>query len=235
MINQIVDVQGRTIADIGVGGGIYAKALIDMGAAQITCVDSSEVMLEDAQSKLKAQRNVSYVKAEAIQTGLDAQQFDIVLQRALIHHISREELGACFTEAFRILRPGGMLIIQDRTPEDCLLAGSQTNIRGYFFARYPKLAKQEVARRYDNATVMGELHQTGFRVVQKRQLWETRQIHMNFAALEQDLNARAGRSILHELTDEELRDLNDYIHRQLDGDHQAIVEQDRWTIWSAMR
>ncbi|GER87834.1 SAM-dependent methyltransferase [Dictyobacter vulcani] len=206
-----------------------------MGAANITCVDSSEVMLEDAQSKLKAQSNVNYVQGDAAHTILADKQCDVVLERALIHHIPREELAACFAEALRILRPGGTLIIQDRTPEDCLLAGSQTNIRGYFFARYPKLAKQEVERRHDNATVMSALHQAGFRVVQKRQLWETRQIHTNFAALERDLKARTGRSILHELSEAELSDLNEYIRRQLDSDYQAIVEQDRWTIWSAMR
>ncbi|GCE04902.1 class I SAM-dependent methyltransferase [Dictyobacter aurantiacus] len=235
LINHIVEVQGRTVADIGCGGGIYAKALADMGAAHITCIDSSDVMISDAQSALKAHNNISYVKSDAGQIPVEAQQFDIVLERALIHHLKREELNVNFAEALRILRPGGILIVQDRTPEDCLLAGSQTNIRGYFFTRYPKLAQQEVARRHDNATVMSLLHQTGFRVVEKRQLWETRQVHNNFASLEHDLKTRTGRSILHELNDAELDDLCQYIRRQIDGDSQAIVEQDRWTIWSAMR
>ncbi|GHO85467.1 class I SAM-dependent methyltransferase [Dictyobacter formicarum] len=235
LINHTVEVQGRTVADIGCGGGIYAKALADMGAAHITCIDSSEVMLSDAQSTLKAHNNISYVKSDALQIPIEAQQFDIVLERALIHHLKREELSVNFAEALRILKPGGILIVQDRTPEDCLLAGSQTNIRGYFFTRYPKLAQQEIARRHDNATVMSALHQTGFRVIEKRQLWETRQVHNNFATLEYDLKARTGRSILHELNDSELNDLCEYIHRQIDGDSQAIVEQDRWTIWSAIR
>lgn len=230
-----MDVQGRTVADIGCGGGIYSKALADMGAAHITCIDSSEIMLGDAQSKLKAHNNVSFVKGDALQTTIEDQQFDVVLARALIHHIQREDMPTYLAEARRILKPGGILILQDRTPEDCLLAGSQTNIRGYFFARYPRLAQEEIARRYDNGTILSLLKQTGFRLTEKRQLWETRQFYTNFAALQADLFARTGRSILYDLSDAELKDLSEYIRRQLDSENQTIIEQDRWTIWSATR
>jgi ubiquinone/menaquinone biosynthesis C-methylase UbiE len=235
LINKIVDVQGGTAADIGCGGGIYAKALGDMGATHITCIDSSEIMISDAQSKLKAHHNITYINADALHTTVEDKQFDVVLERALIHHVNQEDLVACFAEALRILKPGGKLIVQDRTPEDCLLAGSQTNIRGYFFERYPKLAQLETERRFTNSTVLAALHQAGFRITEKRQLWETRRFYDNFAALSQELKVRTGRSILHELTDAELDDLTEYIHRCLDSDGQTIVEQDRWTVWSAMR
>jgi ubiquinone/menaquinone biosynthesis C-methylase UbiE len=206
-----------------------------MGATHITCIDSSEIMISDAQSKLKAHHNINYIQADALNTTVEEKQFDVVLERALIHHIKQEELVACFSEALRILKPGGKLIVQDRTPEDCLVAGSQTNIRGYFFELYPKLAQLETEHRFTNSTVLAALHQAGFRLTEKRQLWETRQLYDNFASLSQELRARTGRSILHELTDTELSDLTQYIYRRLDGDGQTIVEQDRWTVWSAMR
>jgi len=230
-----VDVNRRQVADIGCGGGIYAKALFEMGAEHITCIDPSEVMLSDARSKLKAYHNVAFVQGDALHTGTQDQQFHIVLEHALIHHLQAEELRDCFAEALRILKPGSTLIVQDRTPEDCLLPGSNTHIRGYFFDRYPRLAQIEVARRHTNATVQNALREAGFRIIEKRQLWETRQIYIDFAALESDLKARTGRSILHELSDNELQDLITYIHSQLESDTQPIVEQDHWTIWSALR
>ena len=64
----------------------------------------------------------------------------------------------------------------------------------------------------------------------------TRRTYTNFDELREDLLSHTGRSILHELSDEELADLVAYIQEQLHGnDEQAIVEQDRWTIWSAQK
>ncbi|HTI13632.1 MAG TPA: methyltransferase domain-containing protein [Dictyobacter sp.] len=235
LISDIVNVQEMRVADIGCGGGTYSRALLDMGAAHVTCIDFSQAMLEASQARLGTRPNIAYVQASARQTTLPDQQFHIILERAVIHHLEREELVACFTEAYRLLRQGGRLIIQDRTAEDCQQPGSSTHIRGYFFDRYPKLLAYEVQRRHSFAVVMDALSAAGFRAAEKRQLWETRHLHGNFAALAHDLQERRGRSILHELTDEELEDLIQYIQYRLDEDVQPIVEQDRWTIWSAMR
>lgn len=67
-------------------------------------------------------------------------------------------------------------------------------------------------------------------------MWETRAIYPNLDALTEDLSRRAGRSILHELTDAELYDLVSYIRERFRGkEEQEIVEQDRWTIWWAVK
>ena len=233
-IKSIVHVKGKHVLDIGCGGGIYSKALADMGAAHVTCLDFSEASLSGAREHCQAYANLSFVQGNALDTGLYAQQYDVILERALIHHLRQDDLPACFTEAFRLLKPGGTFIIQDRTPEDCLLPGSSTNIRGYFFERYPPLAEKEVARRYENKPVLQALLHAGFQGVKEQKLWETRAIYPDFDALAQDLLARTGRSILHELTDEDLQDLVSYIREKLQGQTE-IVEQDRWTIWSTMR
>jgi hypothetical protein len=51
-----------------------------------------------------------------------------------------------------------------------------------------------------------------------------------------DLLERRGRSILHELSDSELEELVDYIEAKLSElNSNLIVEQDRWTIWTAVK
>jgi ubiquinone/menaquinone biosynthesis C-methylase UbiE len=235
-IQEIIDVRGKKVADIACGGGIYAKALASMGATSVTGVDFSEVSLKVAQEYCRDYASINFATGNALNTGLSDNQFDLVLERALIHHLTRNEVQVCFAEALRLLNPGGILIVQDRTPGDCLLPGSTKHIRGYLFSRYPKLIEKEIERRFESEFVISTLQQVGFQDVERRKLWEIRKIYPNFEALRQELLARTGRSILHELTDEELQDLTVYIQGQLQiQDGQEIIEKDRWTIWSARK
>ena len=64
--------------------------------------------------------------------------------------------------------------------------------------------------------------------------WEIRKIHDSVEALLQDLSPRTGRSILYELTDDELSQLLQHIQTALQN-VSPIIERDRWTIWSAMK
>src|SRR5215469_3878485 len=137
LINSIVAVNGKRALEIGCGGGIYTKALADMGAASVTGLDSSREMLRAARENCREYANIDFVLGSALSTGLLAERYDLVLQRAVIHHLAPNDLRTSLVEAFRLLRPESMLIVQDRTTEDRLLPGSKTHIRGYFFSRYP--------------------------------------------------------------------------------------------------
>lgn len=228
----LVDVKGKRVLDIGCGGGIYCKAMADLGAASVTGADFSEEMLKGAQENCRDYPHVQFAVGNALETGLPSEQYDVILERALIHHL--QDLQACFAEAYRLLQPGGVLVVQDRTPEDCLLPGSATHVRGYFFERFPQLVAKETGRRPQSTAVVEAMKAAGFADVTAQQAWETRRTYANQAELADDLLARTGRSILHELDDGQLQELVPFIQAQLpDGD--KIVEQDRWTIWVAKK
>ncbi len=127
--------------DIGCGGGIYSKALSDMGVNEVTGIDFSEAILEGARENCRKYNNINLKHGSAFETGLDSNSYGLVLERALIHHI--QDLQSCFKEAHRVLNDNGIFIIQDRTPEDCLLRGDVSHIRGYFFELFPKLIEKE--------------------------------------------------------------------------------------------
>lgn len=65
-------------------------------------------------------------------------------------------------------------------------------------------------------------------------MWEVRKIHDSIEALLQDLSPRTGRSILHELSDNELSSLLHHIRSKLTTTG-PIAEKDRWTIWTAIK
>jgi ubiquinone/menaquinone biosynthesis C-methylase UbiE len=229
-VTQLVEPESRRIADIGCGGGIYAEAWLNLGAQAVFGVDFSAQMVAAARERLKDYPQASISQGDVCATGLSAGSVDIVFERALIHHL--KSYGGCFAEARRLLAPVGTFLIQDRTPADVEVAASSKHLRGYFFECFPRLLKVERGRRPDPAEVGIALNEAGFKQVSTRTVWETRKTYRHFGELAQDLTARTGRSILHELDDSELQKLIAYIRARL-PDNGPIVEKDRWTIWAA--
>lgn len=236
LISKHAAVAGRRAADIGCGGGIYTKALVRLGAVSVTGIDFSEAMLEGAEANCGQLANCRFLRGDASSVPLEDCSVDAVLERALIHHLTPDVLQEACREAYRILDASGVLIMQDRTPEDCLLAGSREHPRGYFFEAFPKLSAKETGRRHSSAAVTSALRQAGFHEVKELQLWEIRERHACFADYRTDLLNRTGRSILHELTDDELQVLANAIQQRTGyADEDPVVEKDRWTVWIACK
>ena len=230
-IRRIVEPAGKSVADVGCGGGIYSRAWHGLGARTVTGVDFSEQMVSAAREQSAGLAGLSFRQGDATATGLPTASADIVFERALIHHL--KDYKTCFAEAWRVLAPGGTLIVQDRTPDDVRLPGSPTHLRGYFFECFPRLLEVETARRPTDAAVRTAFDAAGFTKVEMSVLWEVRKVHQDRQELRRDLANRTGRSILHDLSDKELADLILYIEKRLPADG-AIAESDRWTVWSAV-
>jgi ubiquinone/menaquinone biosynthesis C-methylase UbiE len=230
-IRTLVDPAGAHVVDIGCGGGAYLRAWHDLGAATVTGVDSSEPILDAARESHGHLAGISFQQGDAAGTGLDAESADVVFERALIHHVP--DLGAVAAEAARILRPGGILLIQDRTPDDVAQPGSAEHPRGWLFDLYPRLLDVENGRRAESGQVTEALAGAGLGEISATPLWEVRRRHADREDYLAELAARTGRSILHELTDDELAELVQELRRRLPAG--PLVEQDRWTVWRATR
>lgn len=227
----LVDPVAAHVVDIGCGGGTYVRAWHELGAATVTGIDSSAPILEAARQSNEHLTGVSFHPGDAADTGLDAGCADVVFERALIHHVP--DLGAVAAEAARILRPGRILVIQDRTPEDVAQPGSATNPRGWLFDVFPRLLDVENARRPTRAAVTTALASAGFEKVTATQLWEVRRRYADRSDYLAEIGERTGRSILHELTAAELAQLVAELERRLPEG--PLVEQDRWTLWRGLR
>jgi len=105
---------GRVI-DLGTGPGHVPLMICDRIAdAHITGVDLSTRMLELAERRGRASRHtarLTWQLADVKQLPFEDASFDTVCSNTILHHIP--EPSALLTEAFRVLRPGGVLLIRD--------------------------------------------------------------------------------------------------------------------------
>ena len=86
--------------DVGCGGGIYTKALSELGVLDVTGVDFSEAILKGARENCEEYQNITFKQGDALHTGLESNAYNLLLERALIHHIT--DLQTCFEEAYRV-------------------------------------------------------------------------------------------------------------------------------------
>lgn len=109
---------GSTAVDLGCGRGEWLEVLKDAGF-QVHGVDLDEGMLE-ACKKL----NLSVELADAIShiSSMGNESASIISAFHVAEHISFEQLQTLVTQALRVLKPGGLLILETPNPENLVVA-----------------------------------------------------------------------------------------------------------------
>lgn len=106
--------------DLGTGAGHTAAALAER-AAHVVGLDLSAEMLRAARALYGARPNLEFVQAPAHATGLPSGSFDLITARHTLHH--HPDPAATLSEAARLLKPGGRLVIVDETTPDARVDG----------------------------------------------------------------------------------------------------------------
>ena len=106
---------GMRVADFGCGVGAATRMLAEMVGpkGEVTGIDSDENQLVQAGGHCSraALRNVSFWRADACDTRLPAQYFDLVYARFLLMHLPNPMDG--LREMYRVLKPGGLIVVED--------------------------------------------------------------------------------------------------------------------------
>jgi len=101
-----------TVADLGAGEGLVSQ-LLAQRAERVWCIDSSPKMVEVGTelAKKNGLANLSYKLGDIEQVPLAEKSVDLAILSQALHHAAHPQ--AAVDEAFRILKPGGQLVVLD--------------------------------------------------------------------------------------------------------------------------
>jgi ubiquinone/menaquinone biosynthesis C-methylase UbiE len=111
--------QGRRALDLASGTGVVSHLLDDLGFS-VTGMDWAEPMLDRARAKARTRgRAIRFLMGDAEATMEPDHHYDVITNRHLVWTLVNP--AAAFAEWYRVLKPGGQLLIVDgdfvgRTP-----------------------------------------------------------------------------------------------------------------------
>lgn len=157
----------RRILDLGCGTGTQTLALKKaFPLATVTGLDLSPYMLAVADHKAQqANLSIHWRSGLAEATGLPDQQFDLITAALLFHETPPTISQAILREAFRLLTPGGQMLVLD---------GNQASLRQQGWLT--QIFEEPYIQDYAQGDLQSWLQEAGFEAVHTESHWWVHQI-----------------------------------------------------------
>jgi ubiquinone/menaquinone biosynthesis C-methylase UbiE len=161
VINLLNAIESGHYLEIGCGTGNYTIGLLGAGYKNIVSLDPSEVMLEKAREKCKAngikRKPNDWIHCKAENTPSLEASFDGVFCINALHHIERTMRLVAFSKIFYVLRNGGRFVI---------FTNSHAQIDRYWLNYYfPKAIEKLKSYKSDINIVESNLQKVGFKIL----------------------------------------------------------------------
>ena len=123
------------VLECACGTGIMTR-IIAPKCKMMTATDFSEKMIHKAQRKLKKYKNVSFQMADITNLEFKESTFDKVVAANVIHLL--DEPGKALDELFRVVRPGGVVLIPTYISQQADSSATITKIFNRMGANFKK-------------------------------------------------------------------------------------------------
>lgn len=114
-LKHLGDISGKNVCVLGSGNNLVAFTLAGLGA-KTTSVDISEVQLSIAAQRAKELTlNINFIQADVTELPMSGETFDVVYTGGHVA-VWVSDLKKYYSEAGRILKPGGMFMVNEYHP-----------------------------------------------------------------------------------------------------------------------
>ena len=145
------------VLDVGGGTGIIAQALAGH-VRWIECIDTSTTMLEQCKKNTDLQ-NLTFKEMDVQNLEYSPRTFDFATARMVFHHV--EYISQGLGEVFRVLKPGGSLVLMEGVPPDWRCR-----------ERYDQIfALKEKRHTFSEAELLNALDRAGFKEIALYPYW----------------------------------------------------------------
>jgi len=103
------------VADLGCGTGDAAERLAPV-VSEVIAVDREPAMLDASRRRLAEFRNIRFVEGDLLELPMESESVDAAVMMLVLHHLPEPSLA--MTEAARVIRPGGILLVVDMVAHD---------------------------------------------------------------------------------------------------------------------
>ncbi len=122
--------EAKNLLDIGCGAGNYSLMMLSkVPDLNCTLVDLSDLMLAKAFERvsLETSQAVEILHGDIREVNLKENYFDIILAGAVLHHLrDDQDWETTFTKLYKLLKPGGCLMISDLIAQDTEVLNAYT-------------------------------------------------------------------------------------------------------------
>lgn len=156
----------KSVLDLGCGDGSSTKALTDEGIEDVWGIDPSPYLLAQAIQRSPAAK---FVQGVAEETEFKDESFDGINICWVLHEIPSKVCDQILKECFRILKPGGKLVIMEPS-EHQFRKGfwplfKDFGLRGLYFRFLASLAHEPYTQEWQEKEVRPWLEDHGFKFI----------------------------------------------------------------------